>query len=316
MAGGGAARLVGCGPCQSRCGAATTFSDPNVRTPAYVAILRQRRTRCRPRPGSIRWLRSGAAGCTESLKSTMAATPDAYPQLMILIGPATALLFAAGFLWAWTLDRKRGYLLLFAAAYATFATGMGLQVLARPGDIGIGVPATALLNSAAALALATGLLRRSGRWPRPWRFWPSCWHPPAGFCGSPSSTTGSRPASSASMSGWRRCSAALWSSWPICVAGGGSTAWYSGSSPSSSSISSPRPPAARPRRGAGLVPFLGTSSWLGLRLSTAVSGAALAMVLLIAAMVDLQDELRDERDTDRLTGLFNRRGFEERALPC
>ena len=246
----------------------------------------------------------------------MVATPDAYPQLMILIGPATALLFAAGFLWAWTLDRKRSYLLLFAAAYATFATGMGLQVLARPGDIGIGVPASALMNAAAALALATGLLRRSGRRPQPLPIIAIVLASAGGIL-------------------WFTYFDDQLAARLICVNAGVAVMFAYALVQLADLRRGRRVDQVVfwivvvfvlhfvPRalllldldEGAGLVPFLGTNAWLGLRLSTAVSGAALALVLLIAAMIDLQDELRHERDTDRLTGLFNRRGFEERALP-
>ena len=53
--------------------------------------------------------------------------------------------------------------------------------------------------------------------------------------------------------------------------------------------------------------------WQALHLSLAVLGAALATALLAATLSDVIDDLRRERDSDGLTGLLNRRAFEQRA---
>jgi diguanylate cyclase (GGDEF)-like protein len=50
-----------------------------------------------------------------------------------------------------------------------------------------------------------------------------------------------------------------------------------------------------------------------LQLSLAIVGAGLALTILAATVTDLMDELRRERDGDGLTGVLNRRGFEEQA---
>ncbi|WP_244544150.1 MULTISPECIES: GGDEF domain-containing protein [unclassified Beijerinckia] len=61
----------------------------------------------------------------------------------------------------------------------------------------------------------------------------------------------------------------------------------------------------------GLSPF-----WLALQYSLAVLGVALALALLGVAVGDVIEDLRRERAIDSLTGLLNRRGFQEGAAPC
>lgn len=63
----------------------------------------------------------------------------------------------------------------------------------------------------------------------------------------------------------------------------------------------------------GKAAFGNSIFWQALQLSLAVLGAGLALAILAAAMADVIDDLRQERDTDPLTGILNRRGFEERA---
>ncbi len=50
-----------------------------------------------------------------------------------------------------------------------------------------------------------------------------------------------------------------------------------------------------------------------MQVSVAVLGATLAFAVLAAAFSDLLDDLRRERETDPLTGVLNRRGFEDRS---
>jgi diguanylate cyclase (GGDEF)-like protein len=65
--------------------------------------------------------------------------------------------------------------------------------------------------------------------------------------------------------------------------------------------------------------------WHALHLSLAVLGAGLALAVLAAALSDVIDDLRREGEIDGLTGVLNRRAFENRAssriaaagrLPC
>lgn len=53
--------------------------------------------------------------------------------------------------------------------------------------------------------------------------------------------------------------------------------------------------------------------WTTTMLSHAVASVAVAMILIASTAVDLVGELRNESQTDALSGLLNRRGFEERA---
>lgn len=53
--------------------------------------------------------------------------------------------------------------------------------------------------------------------------------------------------------------------------------------------------------------------WQALQVSVAVMGVVLAFAILAAAFSDLLDDLRRERDVDALTGVLNRRGFEDRS---
>ncbi|WP_018698115.1 GGDEF domain-containing protein [Amorphus coralli] len=53
--------------------------------------------------------------------------------------------------------------------------------------------------------------------------------------------------------------------------------------------------------------------WPVLQLTNAVLGTALLLAILIAELSEMIDRLRTERDLDQLTGVLNRRGFEDRA---
>jgi diguanylate cyclase (GGDEF)-like protein len=59
--------------------------------------------------------------------------------------------------------------------------------------------------------------------------------------------------------------------------------------------------------------FANSMFWQALQLSLAVLGAGLALAILAAAVSDMIDDLRRERDLDLLTGILNRRGFQERV---
>lgn len=53
--------------------------------------------------------------------------------------------------------------------------------------------------------------------------------------------------------------------------------------------------------------------WIVLQVSMALFVVVLAIVLMVAAMIDVIDALKMDRDQDVLTGLLNRRGFERQA---
>lgn len=59
--------------------------------------------------------------------------------------------------------------------------------------------------------------------------------------------------------------------------------------------------------------FYGSSFWLFLNLSVAVAFLAIAVALLAAVASDIISDFKKQSGTDALTGLANRRGFEETA---
>src|SRR5690606_29038928 len=59
--------------------------------------------------------------------------------------------------------------------------------------------------------------------------------------------------------------------------------------------------------------FASSMFWAALHLSLAVLGAVCATAILAAAISDVIEDLRRERDMDPLTGVLNRRGFEAAA---
>lgn len=62
-----------------------------------------------------------------------------------------------------------------------------------------------------------------------------------------------------------------------------------------------------------LADFVATPFWVFLQVSSAVLGVAMGVGLLIITSMDVITGLRRERDTDPLTGTFNRRGLENHA---
>ena len=58
-------------------------------------------------------------------------------------------------------------------------------------------------------------------------------------------------------------------------------------------------------------PFANSVFWQTLQLSLAVLGAGLALAIFAAAFSDILEDAKRERNIDALTGILNRRGFEE-----
>jgi diguanylate cyclase (GGDEF)-like protein len=80
--------------------------------------------------------------------------------VLTLTGPAIALLFTSAFLAIWCHWRKLGYLLWFAAAFLVFAVAALSQILRIPWDWGSNAVTTCILYTAAVLIFSDGLLRR------------------------------------------------------------------------------------------------------------------------------------------------------------
>lgn len=66
---------------------------------------------------------------------------------------------------------------------------------------------------------------------------------------------------------------------------------------------------------AGQAPYITSAYWLTTSLSVIIFSLLIALTLLTALALDIMQELRTESRTDVLSGLLNRRGFEEKAAP-
>jgi diguanylate cyclase (GGDEF)-like protein len=235
-------------------------------------------------------------------------------SLLALISPATLGVFALGFVAAWLFDRKRAYPLIMAAAIALFCLAATSQILFVPSDRGLNAMVSGALYSACTFATIEAMLRRSGRsigWLLPavgfaaisvllWYF----------YYVSPSLITRIYVQNfgyglfflyaALRLSDLRRGKpidrAVFWVFFAFALHFFPRTLTTLG--------------LATPPSGSA---FGATPFWITLHISLAVFGVALALTLLAAAMIDRIDDLRADRDADPLTGLLNRRGFDERG---
>ena len=81
-------------------------------------------------------------------------------RVLTLAGPATALLFTAAFLGVWSRWRKLRYLLWLAFTFFLFSTAALSQILLIPRDFGLNTVVSCILYTAAVLVFADGLLMR------------------------------------------------------------------------------------------------------------------------------------------------------------
>ena len=228
-----------------------------------------------------------------------------------LIGPGIIGVFGFAFLAAWSYDRRRPYLGLLAAACALFAFGASSQILYVPRDTGLNAMVSGALYTCAVIAAVEGVLIRSGR-----AF--GLWIDLAIFAVFSVALYYFFYVDRSLLAriyvqnfgyGFLLCAAALRLShlrsgrpvdrilfWTLFLFGlhfFPRTVFTVGVSPP-----------------VGELAFADSVFWQTLQLSLAVLGAALAMAILAAAVSDIVDDLRRERDLDHLTGLLNRRGFE------
>ncbi|MFG1361414.1 GGDEF domain-containing protein [Xanthobacter pseudotagetidis] len=82
--------------------------------------------------------------------------------IYLFAGPAFALIVAATFFGAWLYQRQRGYVLLFAITFLTFALGSLSQMLRIPYDYGSNTMVSAILYTFAILCLVEGIMLRRG----------------------------------------------------------------------------------------------------------------------------------------------------------
>ena len=231
-----------------------------------------------------------------------------------LIGPGTLAVFGMGFLWAWWIERERHYLLLLSSACLLFVMGALSQILHHPVDAGLNAVLSNFFYVAAVLAAAQGVLMRSGKRiglvemllllgvsnALIWYFFyvdrsivARIYVQNFGF-GLIFLLAAVRLAKLANGRAVDRV--LFWTLLVFAIQFFPRTMLTVGVHP-------PTEAAA----------FGKTLFWQVLQLSLAVLGAGLALAILAAAITDIIDDLRQERDIDRLTGILNRRAFEERA---
>lgn len=230
-----------------------------------------------------------------------------------LIGPGVLGILALGFLWAWIFERKRHYLLLLCGGYTSLVLGALTQILAWPVDTGINAIISNTFYIVAVLAVSDGVLRRSEK-----RFGTLygvlllllfsalIWY----FSyvdrdllmriyiqnfgiGAILLYTALRLRSLT-----RRQLVDKMLFWTLVLCG---LQFFA------------RTVLTAESGFAGGIDFGKTLFWRSLQFSLAVMGTAFAFAILAAAISDVVEGLRRERDFDRLTGILNRRGFEERA---
>lgn len=228
-----------------------------------------------------------------------------------LIGPGILTVFAAAFSAAWLIDRKRHYLLLLSGSCSLFAIGVIAQVVYWPRDTGLNAMVSGAFYTCAVVSAAQGILLRSSRsisgrfalsvtlsiMALLWYFFyvdrsliARIYIQNFGYgailifiAGKLLRTRTARPVDNVLF-------------WTLLLFG----AHFFPRTMVTIGFSEPISPSA----------FADTVFWQALQLSLAVLGAALALAILSAAIVDIIGDLRNERDRDHLTNILSRRGFE------
>ena len=225
-------------------------------------------------------------------------------QVLELIRPALALLFALSFLILWIFDRNRPHLIFFFVGLCTYTVAITSRILVLPADPGLNAMMSATMYVVSTLAIGEGILRRSGH-----RFGYAI---DAGVAAIVLGLVYSLRDVWAGSISILDCGAGLMLLYAtirlrlfatgrlidrllfwvlLCCA----VQFFPRAFLSVRSVSTD------------------TTLWTLLELSMVILGSIMAMTLLATAVVDVIDDIRRDRDTDPLTGLLNRRGFEERA---
>lgn len=234
---------------------------------------------------------------------------------LVMIGPTILVVFALCFLFAWSRERKQNYPLFFGSSCLMFSLGTSSQIFAVPPGIGSNAVVSAFLYTLSVLLLSDGLLRRSGKRLGKVEYLFSLLLVLGGIAyffyvdrqllvriyilnfglGLILLTTSwtlrdlrfGRPSERSLF--WILLAFSV-HFFPRTILTVGASA-----------------PAAQD--------FGFSAFWLALQFSLAVLGVALALALLAVAIGDKMEVLIRERATDPLTGLLNRRGFDEGAMP-
>ncbi|HEY4548496.1 MAG TPA: GGDEF domain-containing protein [Pedomonas sp.] len=231
-----------------------------------------------------------------------------------LVAPGVLAVFGLAFLWAWSIERKRNYLRLLAGACFCFGIGAVSQAMMLPRDIGHNALFSGAFHTLAVLLVSEGVLRRSGR----------------------------KLGLAVDIAVFLAVIALLW--WFFYVSRSVVVRVYVQNFSYGAVLLATaimlRPLAKGRYVDRALFWFLlffavlffprtlltmglqdlisvqefaSTRFWQVLQLSLAIFGSGLGFTILAAALTDVMDDLRRERDTDPLTGVLNRRGFEDRA---
>lgn len=238
--------------------------------------------------------------------------------ILASIVPGVFSVFGVAFLCAWLLDRNRIYLVLLAISCVTFALAEITQILGWPVAEGPNILVAGFLYTVAALASAQGMLLRSDR-ALPlvvvvaviavaclllWYFY----YVDRSLlirvyimnfgCGLIMLTAALRLRSL--LAGRITDKVLFWTLLAFALQCFPRTLLTIG-------FSTPQ---------GGREGFWTSFFWLILQLSLAVFGTALVIAILAAAVSDVIEDLRAERDIDYLTGILNRRGFEAAVSAC
>ncbi|WP_312807472.1 GGDEF domain-containing protein [Agrobacterium cavarae] len=228
-----------------------------------------------------------------------------------LIGPGILTVFAAAFSAAWLIDRKRHYLLLLSGSCSLFVIGVVAQVVYWPRDTGLNAMLSGAFYTCAVMLAVQGILLRSSRsigggfavsvtlsiMALLWYFFyvdrsliARIYIQNFGYGAILIFAAGKLLRSRTA----RSVDKILF--WTLLLFG----AQFFPRTMFTIGFSEPISPSA----------FADTVFWQALQLSLAVLGAALALAILSASVIDIISDLKNERDRDHLTNLLNRRGFE------
>jgi len=228
-----------------------------------------------------------------------------------LIVPSLILVFAIAFVCTWLVERKRPYLLLLAAGCGLFALGSTSQILYWPPDTGINALVSGTIYTCAVIAVSEGVLSRSGRRSKMlvnlalvltisallWYFFYVDRNLIARVYIQNFGYGLILLVAAIRLADLRKGRVAdrilFWTLLLFAVHFFPRTLLTIG-------FSAP----------AGAKAFGNSVFWQALQLSMAVLGSSLAFAIIGAAISDLIDDLRRERDSDHLTRVLNRRGFE------
>lgn len=234
-----------------------------------------------------------------------------------LIGPGILLIFGVAFAATWSIERSRPYLLCLAAACWVFTLAALCQILHWPADTGPNALLSGALYTAAVLLTVQGLLWRAGR-PARWRTGVAML---AAFVGALAYFfyVDRNLLVRIYLQNFGYGLLLLGAAWRMRHLARGRTVdrilfWVllvfglQFFPRTLLTIGFTAPTGARA--------FADSVFWQTLQLSLAVLGTALALAMLAACAADIIEDLRRDRDVDGLTGLLNRRAFQERAMAC